>query len=206
MNSIKKTSIGPIGLFDSGFGGLSIFREMRKLLPDDYDYILLGDNGRAPYGNRSFEEVYTFTYEAVRRLFQMGCPLVILACNTASAKALRNIQQHRLPALDDPTRRVLGVIRPTVEAVSHVTCNKHIGIVATRGTILSNSYTLELAKILPNASISGQACPEWVPLIEQGLLDTPELEITVKSDLRRLLQADPAVSYTHLTLPTILLV
>ena len=193
MNSINTPSHGPIGLFDSGFGGLSIFREMRKLLPEDYDYIFLGDNGRAPYGNRSFEEVYTFTYEAVRRLFQMGCPLVILACNTASAKALRNIQQHRLPALDDPTRRVLGVIRPTVEAVGAETRNKHIGIVATRGTILSNSYTLELAKILPNASVSGQACPQWVPLIEQGMLDTPELLTTVKNDLQRLLEADPLI-------------
>lgn len=183
---------GPIGLFDSGFGGLSIFREMRRLLPD-YDYIFLGDNGRAPYGNRSFEEVFTFTYEAVRRLFSMGCPLVILACNTASAKALRNIQQRRIPLLDDPTRRVLGVIRPTVETIGDITRNRHIGIVATRGTILSNSYTLELAKLLPMACITGHACPEWVPLIEHGQLDTQELKETVEKDLSLLLEADPLI-------------
>lgn len=182
----------PIGIFDSGFGGLSIFREMHRLLPD-YDYIFLGDNGRAPYGNRSFDEVFKFTLQAVERLFSMGCPLVLLACNTASAKALRNIQQTRLPYMADPTRRVLGVIRPTVEQVGPVTRNGHIGVVATRGTITSQSYTLELGKLLPTASVTGRACPDWVPLIESGQLDTPQLLATVKKDLAALLDSDPLI-------------
>lgn len=182
----------PIGIFDSGFGGLSIFREVHRLLPD-YDYIFLGDNKRAPYGNRSFEEVLEFTLQAVERLFSMGCPLVLLACNTASAKALRNIQQTRLPYMADPTRRVLGVIRPTVEQVGSVTRNGHIGVVATRGTITSQSYTLELGKLLPSASVTGRACPDWVPLIESGQLDTPQLLATVKKDLAALLDNDPQI-------------
>lgn len=182
----------PIGIFDSGFGGLSIFREIHKLLPD-YDYIFLGDNGRAPYGNRSFEEVFKFTLQAVERLFSMGCPLVLLACNTASAKALRNIQQTRLPYMADPTRRVLGVIRPTVEHVGSVTRNGHIGVIATRGTITSQSYTIELSKLLPAASVTGHACPNWVPLIESGQLNTPQLHTTVKTDLEGLLDCDPLI-------------
>lgn len=182
----------PIGIFDSGFGGLSIFREIHRLLPD-YDYIFLGDNGRAPYGNRSFDEVFKFTLQAVERLFSMGCPLVLLACNTASAKALRNIQQTRLPYMADPTRRVLGVIRPTVEHVGSVTRNGHIGLVATQGTITSQSYTLELSKLLPTASVTGRACPDWVPLIESGQLDTPQLFQTVRNDLAVLLDDDPQI-------------
>jgi glutamate racemase len=183
---------GPIGLFDSGFGGLSIFREIHRLMPA-YDYVFLGDNGRAPYGNRPFSEVFEFTLQAVERLFEMGCPLVILACNTASAKALRNIQQLRLPFMDDPTRRVLGVIRPTVEQVGEATRNGHIGLVATRGTIESRSYSLELEKLLPRATVCGQACPQWVPLIESGQLDTPEVRRAVAQDLEILLGRDPEI-------------
>lgn len=185
-------SRGAIGLFDSGFGGLSIFREIHRLLPD-YDYIFLGDNGRAPYGNRPFSEVFEFTLQAVERLFEMGCPLVILACNTASAKALRNIQQLRLPFMDDPTRRVLGVIRPTVEQVGDATRNGHIGLVATRGTIESRSYALELEKLQPQATVCGHACPQWVPLIESGQLDTPLLHKVVGRDLEILLNDDPDI-------------
>jgi glutamate racemase len=194
-NDTKPTasaSRGAIGLFDSGFGGLSIFREIHRLMPD-YDYIFLGDNGRAPYGNRPFSEVLEFTLQAVERLFEMGCPLVILACNTASAKALRNIQQLRLPFMEDPTRRVLGVIRPTVEQVGAATRNGHIGLVATRGTIESRSYSLELEKLQPEAVVTGHACPQWVPLIESGELDTPELRRTVGRDLEILLSKDPEI-------------
>lgn len=186
------SSRGAIGLFDSGFGGLSIFREIHRLMPD-YDYIFLGDNGRAPYGNRPFSEVLEFTLQAVERLFEMGCPLVILACNTASAKALRNIQQLRLPFMEDPSRRVLGVIRPTVEQVGAATRNGHIGLVATRGTIESRSYSLELEKLQPEDTVTGHACPQWVPLIESGELDTPELRRTVGRDLEILLNKDPEI-------------
>src|SRR5574344_2918804 len=134
---MKNQEIGPIGIFDSGYGGLTILKDIRKILPE-YDYIYLGDNARAPYGNRSFEIVYEFTLQAVNKLFDMGCHLVILACNTASAKALRSIQQNDLPSLD-PSRRVLGVIRPTVEIIGNITRTKHVGIIATKGTILSHS-------------------------------------------------------------------
>ncbi len=182
----------PIGIFDSGFGGLSIFREIRRLLPQ-YDYIFLGDNGRAPYGDRSFEEVFSFTNQAVRRLFAMGCPLVILACNTASAKALRNIQQNELPAMDDPTRRVLGVIRPTVERVANLTYSGHIGLVATRATVSSRSYDMELAHLADGLRLTSRACPLWVPLIEHGALASTELHDEVKRDLEALLAADPDI-------------
>lgn len=182
----------PIGIFDSGFGGLSIFREIHHLLPQ-YDYVFLGDNGRAPYGDRSFEEVFEFTNQAVNRLFDMGCPLVVLACNTASAKALRNIQQQELPKSADPTRRVLGVIRPTVERVEQLTYSGHIGLVATRATVSSQSYDLELAKLAPEVKITSHACPLWVPMIESGQLDSPQLYEQVKSDLGELLEADPEI-------------
>ncbi len=187
--------MGPIGIFDSGFGGLSIFREIQHLLPQ-YDYIFLGDNGRAPYGDRSFQEVFDFTNQAVRRLFDMGCPLVILACNTASAKALRNIQQNELPKMDDPTRRVLGVIRPTVERVSNLTYSGHIGLVATRATVSSRSYDMELAKQHVDGVpvvLTSRACPKWVPLIESGELDSADLYREVYSDLSALLDADPEI-------------
>ena len=148
---------GPIGVFDSGYGGLTIFDKIRKTMPD-YDYIYLGDNARAPYGPRSFEVVYRFTRQAVMKLFNEGCHLVILACNTASAKALRTIQQKDLP-LWDPERRVLGVIRPTVEMMDQISHSKHIGILGTPGTISSNSYTIEIGKMFPHIKVTGLACP-----------------------------------------------
>lgn len=166
----KKVNInGPIGVFDSGYGGLTILREMRRRLPD-YDYLYLGDNARAPYGPRSFDVVYKFTLEAVRYLFAQGCPLVILACNTASAKALRTIQQNDLPQID-PTRRVLGVIRPTVEHLGEMSHDGHIGVFATAGTVRSQSYDLEVAKLFPDFTVDSQACPMWVPLVENHEAD-----------------------------------
>lgn len=156
----------PIGVFDSGYGGLTILSEIRRLLPD-YDYIYVGDNARAPYGTRSFEIVYRFTLEAVQYLFDRGCRLVILACNTASAKALRTIQQCDLPHID-ASCRVLGVIRPTVEAIGGMTHTGCIGLLATPGTVLSGSYTAEVAKLFPHYQLYGQPCPMWVPLIENN--------------------------------------
>ena len=155
---------GPIGIFDSGYGGLTILHGIRQLLPE-YDYLYLGDNARTPYGTRSFDVVYEFTRQAVIKLFEMGCHLVILGCNTASAKALRSIQQNDLPKLD-PDRRVLGVIRPTAEVIGSLTHNRHVGIFATEGTIKSESYNLEIHKLYPDIQVSGVACPFWVPLVE----------------------------------------
>ena len=157
---------GPIGVFDSGYGGLTILREIKEALPQ-YDFIYLGDNARTPYGTRSFEIVYEFTLQAVTKLFEMGCHLVILACNTASAKALRTIQINDLPHLD-VTRRVLGVIRPTVEGIGAITHSRHVGVLATNGTILSQSYPLEIRKLFPDITVSSQACPLWVPLVENN--------------------------------------
>ena len=157
---------GPIGVFDSGYGGLTILSKIREALPQ-YDYIYLGDNARTPYGTRSFEIVYEFTLQAVTKLFEMGCHLVILACNTASAKALRSIQINDLPRLD-PMRRVLGVIRPTVECIGNITQSRHIGVLATAGTIKSQSYPLEVHKLFPDIKVSGEACPLWVPLVENN--------------------------------------
>lgn len=161
----------PIGVFDSGYGGLTILKEIRKCLPD-YDYIYLGDNARAPYGSRSFEVVYDFTLQAVRYLFEQGCRLVILACNTASAKALRTIQQNDLPSID-PNRRVLGIIRPTVEILADVTRTGHIGILGTSGTVDSMSYPMEISKLHPEFKVVQQACPMWVPLVENHEADKP---------------------------------
>lgn len=155
-----------IGVFDSGYGGLTILNSIRAVLPQ-YDYIYLGDNARTPYGTRSFEVVYQYTLECVKYLFEQDCQLVILACNTASAKALRSIQQNDLPRLY-PSRRVLGVIRPTVEAIGAITKTLHVGLLATEGTIRSMSYPLEVAKLFPDIIIYGQSCPMWVPLIEAG--------------------------------------
>ncbi|MCD7900888.1 MAG: glutamate racemase [Bacteroides sp.] len=155
---------GPIGIFDSGYGGLTILKEIKKILPE-YNYIYLGDNARAPYGTRSFEVVYEFTREAVNKLFEMGCHLVILACNTASAKALRTIQINDLPQIDSE-RRVLGVIRPTVECIGKITESRHVGVLGTTGTIKSQSYPLEINKLFPDITVSGEACPMWVPLVE----------------------------------------
>lgn len=183
---------GPVGVFDSGFGGLTILDRIRQTLPG-YRYLYLGDNARAPYGTRSFEMVYRFTLQAVKTLFDYGCPLVILACNTASAKALRTIQQRDLPAMADPSRRVLGVIRPTVEAVGTVTRNGHIGIFATPGTIDSRSYDIEIAHLQPRCVTTGQACDMWVPLIENGETETPAADFFIERDIRRLLDKDPLI-------------
>lgn len=183
---ISNTStMGPIGVFDSGFGGLSILREIRRVLPQ-YDYLFLGDNARAPYGTRSFDLVYEFTLQAVRYLFDQGCQLVILACNTASAKALRTIQQHDLPRLD-ASRRVLGVIRPTVEKVGDITHTGHVGIFGTPGTIQSQSYNIEIAKLYPSFNVYGQACPMWVPLVENQESDGPGADYFVQKYINALL-------------------
>ena len=161
-----KTHNSPIGIFDSGYGGLTVLKEIVKQLPQ-YDYLYLGDNARAPYGTRSFETVYQYTLECVKHLFDMGCPLVILACNTASAKALRNIQQKDLPNID-PSKRVLGVIRPTTEIVGNYSKTKEVGILGTSGTITSDSYPIEIAKFFPELKVYQEACPMWVPLIENN--------------------------------------
>ena len=181
----------PIGVFDSGYGGLTILQKIRQLMPD-YDYLYLGDNARTPYGSRSFEIVYQFTLQAVQRLFKEGCPIVILACNTASAKALRTIQQHDLPIID-PTRRVLGVIRPTVEAIGNVTRNHHVGVLATQGTIASNSYPLEIAKLYPHIQVSSQACPMWVSLVENNEYQGTGADFFVQKYIDELLIRDPDI-------------
>lgn len=184
-------SAGPIGVFDSGYGGLTILHEMRSLLPQ-YDYLYLGDNARAPYGPRSFDVVYQFTREAVIKLFSMGCRLVILACNTASAKALRTIQHNDLPRID-PSRRVLGVIRPTAECIGSITHTRHVGILATEGTIKSESYVMEINKLYPDIKVTGVACPLWVPLIENNEYDTPGADYFVKKRIDSLLFLDPEI-------------
>lgn len=177
---------GPIGVFDSGYGGLTVLSEIQQLLPQ-YDYIYLGDNARTPYGTRSFETIYEYTREAVYYLFQQGCHLVILACNTASAKALRSIQQKDLP-LWDSERRVLGVIRPSVESIPQLSQTKEVGILGTVGTVNSQSYPLEINKLFPSTKVFQQACPLWVPLIENGLHETPGAAYFVEHDIQQLLQ------------------
>ena len=181
-------STSPIGIFDSGYGGLTILSDLKKRLPD-YDYLYLGDNARAPYGPRSFDVVYQFTLEAVKFLFDQGCELVILACNTASAKALRTIQQNDLPTLA-PNKRVLGVIRPTSEVIGNYSENKHVGILATEGTIKSDSYRLEIAKFFPDLEINQKSCPMWVPLIENQLHEEEGGKWFIKRDIQRLLEKD----------------
>lgn len=182
---------GAIGVFDSGYGGLTILSEIRRRLPQ-YDYIYLGDNARAPYGTRSFDIVYRFTLQAVRYLFDQGCHLVILACNTASAKALRTIQQCDLPLID-PNRRVLGVIRPTVEKIGEISRNGHIGIVGTPGTIQSASYDIEIAKLHPQFYTYSQACPMWVPLVENREADSPGADYFVEQEITRLFAKQPLI-------------
>lgn len=182
---------GPIGIFDSGYGGLTILHGIRQLLPQ-YDYLYLGDNARAPYGPRSFDVVYEFTLQAVTRLFEMGCHLVILGCNTASAKALRTIQQNDLPKLD-AERRVLGIIRPTAEVIGSLTHNRHVGIFATEGTIKSESYNLEIHKLHPDIQVSGVACPFWVPLVEYNEADSPGADYFVKKRIDQLMSLDPQI-------------
>lgn len=183
--------VGPIGVFDSGYGGLTILRQIRKVMPQ-YNYLYLGDNARAPYGTRSFDIVYEFTLQAVRYLFGQGCHLVILACNTASAKALRTIQQKDLQQLD-PQRRVLGVIRPTVEVVGNISQTRHVGIMATPGTIRSRTYELEIAKISPDIQVTEEACPMWVPLVENEEYDSPGADYFVRTRIENLLSRDPLI-------------
>ena len=182
---------GPIGIFDSGYGGLTILHGIRQLLPE-YDYLYLGDNARAPYGPRSFDVVYEFTRQAVLKLFEMGCHLVILGCNTASAKALRTIQQNDLPQID-PNRRVLGIIRPTAEVIGDLTTSKHVGVLATEGTIKSESYDLEIHKLHPDFKVSGVACPFWVPLVEYNEADSPGADYFVKKRIDEIMRKDPEI-------------
>lgn len=181
----------PIGVFDSGYGGLTILDAIRRQLPQ-YDYLYLGDNARAPYGPRSFGVVYEFTRQAVAQLFHMGCHLVVLACNTASAKALRTIQQRDLPQWD-PQRRVLGIIRPTAEAIGSITSTRHIAIMATEGTVRSQSYEMEIAKLHPDISVTGVACPFWVPLVEYNEATSPGADYFVQKYIGQMMEADPLI-------------
>ena len=187
-DSIKRA---PIGVFDSGFGGLTILRDIRRVLPQ-YDYLFIGDNARAPYGTRSRELVYEFTLQAVKHLFAQGCHLVILACNTASAEALRTIQQKDLPTLA-PTRRVLGVVRPTVEKVGELTRTGHIGVFGTPGTIASGSYNIEIEGMYPGYKVHGHACPMWVPLVENRESSGDGADYFVKKDIDLLLGECPEI-------------
>ena len=182
---------GSIGIFDSGYGGLTILHGIRQLLPQ-YDYIYLGDNARAPYGSRSFEVVYQFTRQAVLKLFERGCHLVILGCNTASAKALRSIQERISPEIA-PERRVLGIIRPTVEALGNITKTRHVGVLATEGTIKSESYSLEVAKFYPDIKVSGVACPLWAAIVEANEADSPGADYFVKRRIDQLMLKDSLI-------------
>ncbi|MCQ2250179.1 MAG: glutamate racemase [Bacteroidales bacterium] len=180
-----------IGVFDSGFGGLTILRKFQQLMPE-YDYVFLGDNARAPYGSRSFETVYAYTLQAVRRLFSMGCPLVVLACNTASAKALRSIQQNDLPLID-PSNRVLGIIRPTAEVIQSYTRTGHVGVLGTLGTVNSQSYIIEIQKLYPEIRVFQQACPMLAALVENGEIDNPGTDYFVKKYLDLLMAQSPLI-------------
>ena len=184
MTNDTKTS--PIGIFDSGYGGLTVFKEIASRLPE-YDYLYLGDNARTPYGTRSFETVYQYTVQAVNWFFKRGCPLVILACNTASAKALRSIQQNDLPHMVDPRKRILGVIRPTTEIVGKMTQSKKVGIFATNGTVSSNSYPIEIRKFWPSLKVYQQACPMWVPLVENNEYNNEGADFFIKKNVEQLL-------------------
>lgn len=183
---------GPIGIFDSGYGGLTVLKEIQRILPQ-YDYIYLGDNARSPYGTRSFEVVYQYTLQAVEKLFAMGCPLVILACNTASAKALRNIQQKDLPNMVDPSKRVLGVIRPSTEVVGQYSETGHVGIFGTNGTVRSNSYPIEIAKFWPDMAVTQEACPMWVPLVENNAFDTEGGHFFIRHHVDHILDRDDQI-------------
>lgn len=193
FNEMKddNTKYTPIGVFDSGYGGLTVLHGIRQLLPE-YDYLYLGDNARAPYGERSFDVVYEFTRQAVDTLFQRGCQLVILGCNTASAKALRTIQQVDLPQWGTE-RRVLGVIRPTAEVIGTLTKTRHVGVLATEGTIRSESYTIEIGKLYPDIRVTGVACPLWVPLVENNEADAPGADYFVKKNIDQLFRCDPQI-------------
>ena len=179
----------PIGVFDSGYGGLTVFRSIASLLPQ-YDYVYLGDNARAPYGNRSFDTVHQYTLQCVEWFFKMGCPLVILACNTASAKALRTIQQNDLPRIA-PDKRVLGVIRPTAEIIGSYTKTNAVGVLGTKGTVKSGSYEIEVNKFFPEIKVHQLACPMWVPLVEYGEYDTEGADFFVRKYLNELLTTAP---------------
>jgi glutamate racemase len=182
---------GPIGIFDSGYGGLTILSGIQSLMPE-YDYCYLGDNSRAPYGPRSFDVVYEFTRQAVITLSDRGCNLVILACNTASSKALRTIQQKDLPMIH-PGKRVLGVIRPTAEIIGSVTESRHVGILGTTGTIQSGSYTVEINKFFPDITVTGEACPMWVPLVENREYEAQGADYFIKKNLDNILNKDPEI-------------
>lgn len=181
----------PIGIFDSGFGGLTVFKAIKDKL-SDYDYVYLGDNARAPYGDRSMQTVYEYTLEAVEYLFSIGCPMIILACNTASAKALRNIQMKDLPAMD-AEKRVLGIIRPSAEVIGEYTKTGSIGIVGTRGTVSSNSYVIEIHKQTPDVQVYQQACPMWVSLVENNEHQSEHADFFIKKDLDELLAKSPDI-------------
>ena len=185
---IKKA---PIGVFDSGYGGLTVLSELRKAMPDN-DFIYLGDNARAPYGTRSFDVVYEYTFQAVKTLFDQGCYLVILACNTASAKALRTIQINDLQKID-PNKRVLGVIRPCAEMIDQFSKTKHIGVLGTNGTVNSESYVLEVKKLHPHIMVTQEACPMWVPLVEDNTFNTPGGAFFIKQNLESILSKDPQI-------------
>lgn len=189
--SQNKNVAGPIGIFDSGYGGLTIYREIQELLPQ-YNYLYLGDNARTPYGTRSFDVVYEFTRQCVKYLFSQGCHLVILACNTASAKALRSIQQIDLPTISSQ-KRVLGIIRPTVETIGDITQSRHVGVLATEGTIKSNSYPLEIQKLFPDIVVTGEACPMWVPLVETCEHKSPGADYFIKRHVDNLLSRDSQI-------------
>ncbi|MBN2322039.1 MAG: glutamate racemase [Acidobacteria bacterium] len=182
---------GPIGVFDSGFGGLTVLKEIETALADN-DFLYLGDNARTPYGNRSFEIVYTYTLEAVKWLFDRGCRLVIIACNTAAAKALRTIQQKDLPRIA-PARRVLGILRPVTERIGHRSKSKHIGILATAGTVASNSYAMEIKRFFPDITVVQEACPMWVPLVENNERGGEGADYFIKQHIDRLTARDPRI-------------
>jgi glutamate racemase len=181
----------PIGIFDSGYGGLTVFRSIKDRLPQ-YDYLYLGDNARAPYGNRSFDTVYEYTLQCLNWFFSKGCPLVILACNTASAKALRTIQQNDLPKID-PSKRVLGVIRPTAEVIGNYSGTGHVGVLGTKGTITSESYPIEIERFFPGIKVHQLACPMWVPLIENKEYDSEGADYYVRKYLDELMKESPEV-------------
>lgn len=184
-------NVKPIGIFDSGYGGLTVLKEIQQVLPE-YDYLYLGDNARTPYGTRSFETVYKYTLEAVEWFFKQGCELVVLACNTASAKALRTIQQKDLPRIA-PDKRVLGVIRPTAEVIGNYSHSKSIGVLATTGTVESESYLLEIGHFFPDLQVTQEACPMWVPLIENGEHLSVGADFFVQQHVHRLLQKNAAI-------------
>lgn len=184
-------SSSPIGIFDSGYGGLTILKDIKNKLPQ-YDYIYLGDNARTPYGTRSYQTVYEYTWQSVQWLFAQGCPLIILACNTASAKALRTIQQKDLPKLNDH-KRVLGVIRPTAEIIGNYSTSKNIGVLGTKGTIQSESYLIEIEKIFPEVKVFQHACPMWVPLVENNEYDSQGTDYFIQKDINALLGQSPAI-------------